>query len=66
MAKVGIFVSYARRDAAELALRLQKDLTSTGFARRPFSGDSQADFRPARKETCGNVPESERTQCQPC
>jgi WD40 repeat protein len=26
-----IFVSYARRDAAELALRLQKDLTAKGF-----------------------------------
>src|SRR2546427_11342627 len=26
-----IFVSYARRDGAELALRLQKDLTAAGF-----------------------------------
>src|SRR5712692_3501947 len=34
MAKYGhqrIFVSYARRDGAELALRLQKDLTAAGF-----------------------------------
>jgi hypothetical protein len=31
MANVGIFVSYARRDGAELALFLQKDLTSAGF-----------------------------------
>ncbi len=31
MAGVRIFVSYARRDGAELALRLQKDLTAAGF-----------------------------------
>jgi hypothetical protein len=31
MAKVGIFVSYARRDGADLALLLQKDLTAAGF-----------------------------------
>jgi WD40 repeat protein len=30
-AKVYIFVSYARRDGAELAVRLQKDLTIAGF-----------------------------------
>jgi hypothetical protein len=26
-----IFVSYARKDGAELALRLQKDLTAAGY-----------------------------------
>ena len=26
-----IFISYARKDAAKLALRLQKDLTAAGF-----------------------------------
>jgi hypothetical protein len=31
MAKVGIFVSYARGDGADLALRLQRDLTAAGF-----------------------------------
>jgi hypothetical protein len=31
MAKVGIFVSYARRDGADLALLLQNDLTAAGF-----------------------------------
>ncbi|MBZ5622716.1 MAG: TIR domain-containing protein, partial [Acidobacteriia bacterium] len=48
MAKAGharIFVSYARRDGAELALRLQKDLTAAGFdvwldAHRIGGGDS--------------------------
>jgi hypothetical protein len=34
MAKAGnqsVFISYARKDGAELALRLQKDLTAAGF-----------------------------------
>ena len=31
MAGTRIFVSYARRDGAELALRLEKDLTAAGF-----------------------------------
>jgi len=31
MAKSDIFVSYARRDGAELAQHLQKDLTVAGF-----------------------------------
>ena len=29
--KDAIFISYARRDGADLALRLQKDLTAAGF-----------------------------------